>query len=46
LRQNFEQRLLPLLFAESKPDFEACFSTFATVAQTLLDAAQSARGDA
>lgn len=36
LRQNFEQRLKPLLFAEEKPAFDTCFASFATVAERFL----------
>jgi hypothetical protein len=36
LRRNFDQRLVPLLFAEDKPSFDICFSSFNAVAETLL----------
>jgi hypothetical protein len=36
LRQNFEQRLKPLLFAKNKPIFDTCFATFASTAERLL----------
>ena len=39
LEANFEQRLKPLLYATQKPDFQACFVAFATVAERLLDRA-------
>lgn len=44
LRRNFEQRLKPLLFAEDKPPFEACFATFETVAERLLAAGAQTTG--
>ncbi|RDU96016.1 nucleotidyl transferase AbiEii/AbiGii toxin family protein [Trinickia dinghuensis] len=37
LRKDFEQRLKPLLFTSSKPDFEVCFASFTEVATRLLD---------
>ena len=37
LKANFEQRLMPLLYALEKPDYETCFATFAQVARHLLD---------
>lgn len=36
LRDDFERRLKPLLFAEEKPAFDTCFSTFEAVAEALL----------
>ena len=38
LRKNFDQRLIPLLFAEDKPSFVICVSSFNAVAETLLSA--------
>lgn len=42
LRQNYQQRLIPLLFAAEKPDFDTCFSTFADVAEVFLAAVEQA----
>ena len=38
LRQNFDLRLKPLLFAQDRPDFDTCFEVFERVALRLLDA--------
>jgi hypothetical protein len=45
LRQNFEQRLKPLLFAEDKPAFDTCFAAFAAIAERLLEAGISRSHD-
>jgi len=37
LKANFEQRLVPLLYAGERPDYVTCFATFADVARHLLD---------
>jgi len=37
LRENYAQRLMPLLFATQKPDFEICFTEFKRVALELLE---------
>lgn len=37
LKANFEQRLMPLLYAYERPDYETCFAAFAQVAKYLLD---------
>jgi predicted nucleotidyltransferase component of viral defense system len=37
LRQNFDLRLKPLLFAQDRPDFDTCFETFERVASRLLN---------
>ncbi|QXI16720.1 nucleotidyl transferase AbiEii/AbiGii toxin family protein [Pseudomonas hamedanensis] len=37
LEANFEQRLKPLLYTANKPDFQSCYSTFAVVAERLLN---------
>ncbi|WP_339070889.1 nucleotidyl transferase AbiEii/AbiGii toxin family protein [Pseudomonas idahonensis] len=37
LKANFEQRLMPLLYAHERPDYETCFAAFADVARHLLD---------
>lgn len=37
LKANFEQRLKPLLYTADKPDFQRCYSAFATVAERLLN---------
>ncbi|UDU83192.1 nucleotidyl transferase AbiEii/AbiGii toxin family protein [Pseudomonas sp. HN2-3] len=37
LKANFEQRLMPLLYAHERPDYETCFAAFADVARQLLD---------
>lgn len=37
LKANFEQRLKPLLYSADKPDFQSCYSTFAAVAEQLLN---------
>lgn len=42
LRVNYEQRLLPLLFAEEKPDFDTCFASFSQAAEGFLTAAGKA----
>lgn len=36
LKANFEQRLMPLLYAHERPDYETCFVAFADVARQLL----------
>jgi len=36
LRENFEQRLIPLLFAKEKPKFETCFESFSALAEIFL----------
>jgi predicted nucleotidyltransferase component of viral defense system len=41
IRQNFEERLKPLLFSEDKPAFDICFATFAATAERLLEANSS-----
>ncbi|VXD04363.1 Nucleotidyl transferase AbiEii toxin, Type IV TA system [Pseudomonas sp. 8Z] len=37
LKANFEQRLRPLLYTADKPDFQSCYSAFATIAEQLLN---------
>lgn len=37
LRDNFEQRLKPLLYTADKPDFETCYVAFAAVAERMLN---------
>lgn len=37
LKANFEQRLIPLLYAHERPDYETCFAAFAGVARHLLE---------
>jgi hypothetical protein len=43
LRENFEQRLKPLLYSADKPDFHHCFAAFAAVAERLLNHIERAR---
>ncbi len=43
LRQNFSQRLLPLLFAKDRPDFETCFASFAAIAEHFLTTASATK---
>ncbi|MNH35166.1 hypothetical protein D3C79_958270 [compost metagenome] len=37
LKANFQERLIPLLYAQEKPDYDTCFAAFAKVAHCLLD---------
>lgn len=37
LKANFEQRLKPLLYTADRPDFQSCYSAFATIAERLLN---------
>jgi hypothetical protein len=36
LRRNFQDRLMPLLFAETKPNFDQCFAEFSKTAERFL----------
>ncbi|WP_419735673.1 nucleotidyl transferase AbiEii/AbiGii toxin family protein [Pseudomonas sp. COR18] len=44
LKANFEQRLLPLLYAHERPDYDTCFAAFADVARHLLDPGAASSG--
>jgi hypothetical protein len=40
LRQDFERRLMPLLFAADKPAFDTCFAAFSATAEQFLEAGE------
>lgn len=46
LKANFEERLMPLLYAHERPDYDTCFAAFAEVAHYLLDHCAAREGTA